>query len=126
MKKVLLILMLVMFVPAYVTAAEVSFDVEGQTYEQIWKAAITVMSEKFVIKDFDKQKGEIYGKTQVRMASWGEKIRLYIIPIELDQHYIITVKSKKKWGVTGTNWSNTVMLALQAELGEPIAQAGGP
>lgn len=96
-----------------------TFKVENRTYDQVWKAAVMVVSRSLVIVQSDKKAGVIKAEKGVGVATWGEVVGVFIQPADVNsKRFIVEVTSKKRsrLQITGQNWERTIIEGMKAEL----------
>lgn len=84
-----------------------TFEVQGKSYDEIWKASVRAMSSNLTIVESDKASGTIKSEARAGMATWGEVVGLFIRPTSAGaDKYTIEVLSMKRMQtqITGQNW----------------------
>ena len=77
------------------TGASETFS--GRGYDDVWAAAIRVVSEHFKITDSDKSRGIIRAEREVHLTSLGEYVAVFITPFSPGAaSYRVEVGSRKK------------------------------
>lgn len=97
------------------------FDVEGKTYDQVWKSAIKAMSSQLTIVQKSKENGIIKAEKGVGMTTWGEVVGVFISPANIPaKKYTVEVQSYKrsKLQITGQDWRQTIVTAIKTDLGQ--------
>jgi hypothetical protein len=98
--------------------------ITGHTYEEIWRAALTVADEHFEIREQDQARGVIKAERTTTAFGWGAWVGLYITPPAPGANrYVVEVVSRKK--ATGNlaeqGWEGKVLHDLQDVLaGRPM------
>ena len=96
-----------------------SFEITNKSYDQVWKAAITVVGRSLTIVESDKQTGVIKAEKGAGLATWGEVVGVFIKPANTDsKRFTVVVESKKRvlFQITGQNWERTIIEGIKAEL----------
>lgn len=96
-----------------------SFEVRGKTYEQIWKAAVTVASRSLTLVESDKTAGVIKAEKSADIATWGEVVGIFIRPTSNKAPvYTVEVQSLKRsrLQITGQDWTTTMITGIKTEL----------
>lgn len=99
----------------------ISFQVQGKTYDQVWRASVAVMSRQLTLVEDSKQRGFIRAEAAAGMTTWGEVVGVFITPTAPTAHsYNVEVVSLKRSAVqiTGQDWTRTVITGIKAELGQ--------
>ncbi len=99
----------------------ISFQVQGKTYDQVWKASVAVMSRQLTLVEDSKQRGFIRAEAAAGMTTWGEVVGVFITPTTPNAHsYNVEVVSLKRSAmqITGQDWTRTVITGIKAELGQ--------
>jgi hypothetical protein len=94
-------------------------NIEGRTYEQIWKAAVKAANKNLTIVYNNKLRGEIRAEAAAKLASWGEVVGVFISPTTpTAERYTVEVVSQKrsKFQLTGQNWERSILASIQTEL----------
>lgn len=97
-----------------------SFDVRGKSYEEVWKAAVTVAGRSLTIVESNKEAGILKAEKGVGLTTWGEVVGIYIRPARSGAAvYTVEVQSLKrsKAQLTGQDWTTTMVSGIKAELG---------
>jgi len=97
-----------------------TFEVRGKSYDEIWKAAVQVMSRNLTIVESDKASGQIKSEARAGIATWGELVGVFIRPtIPNADSYTVEVQSLKRarFQITGQDWEPHVIAGIKAELG---------
>lgn len=98
--------------------------VKGKSYDQIWKAAIKVLSRKLNIVEANKALGIIKAEKGPSLFSWGEVAGVFISPASRrSSQYQIEVLSEKKCKTelfsTQECGTVTIVEQIKLELGIP-------
>lgn len=99
----------------------VSFQVQGKSFDQVWKASVAVMSRQLTLVEDSKQRGFIRAEAAAGMTTWGEVVGVFITPTAPAAHsYNVEVVSLKRSAmqITGQDWTRTVITGIKAELGQ--------
>lgn len=97
-----------------------SFEVRGKSYEEVWKAAVTVAGRSLTIVESNKEAGILKAEKGVGLTTWGEVVGIYIRPARSGAAvYTVEVQSLKrsKAQLTGQDWTTTMVSGIKAELG---------
>lgn len=97
-----------------------TFEVRGRSFDEIWKAAVTVASRSLTIVESNKAAGILKAEKGVGLTTWGEVVGVYIRPATAGAaSYTVEVQSLKRSRVqvTGQNWTTTMISGIKAELG---------
>ncbi len=90
---------------------------EGKSYDQVYSAALRVMSNKFTITKESKATGAIDAENSVSVMSWGELIGIQVTKVKESVVKVQVVSQKKSRGqFTGQDWEQTVLAAITSEL----------
>ncbi|HLE17968.1 MAG TPA: hypothetical protein VI728_06760 [Syntrophales bacterium] len=101
------------------TGSGSTFEVYDRNYEEIWKAAVTVVGRSLTIVESNKDTGTIKAEARAGITTWGEVIGVFIHPASKgEQKYTIEVISLKRsrLQITGQNWEPTIIIGMKAEL----------
>lgn len=95
------------------------FNVTNKTYDEVWKAAITVVTRSLTIVESDKQTGIIKAEKGVGMATWGEVVGVFVTATPDGKGFNVEVLSKKRsqLQISGQDWEKTIVEGMKAELG---------
>ena len=96
-----------------------SFEIHDRTYDEIWKAAVTVVTRSLTIVESDKASGTIKAEARAGITTWGEVVGVFITPPRKDERkYTIEVLSLKRYQIqiTGQKWEPSVIAGVKAEL----------
>jgi len=95
------------------------FDVPQKSFDDVWKAAITVVTRSLTIVESNKESGVIKAEKGVGLASWGEVVGVFITRSSDGKGFRVEVLSKKRsqLQVTGQDWEQTIVEGMKAELG---------
>lgn len=99
----------------------VSFQVQGKSYDQVWRASVAVTSRQLTLVEDSRQRGYIRAEAAAGMATWGEVVGVFITPTTPNAHsYNVEVVSLKRSAmqITGQDWTRTVITGIKAELGQ--------
>ena len=97
-----------------------SFEVRGKSYEEVWKAVVTVAGRSLTIVESNKEAGILKAEKGVGLTTWGEVVGIYIRPARSGAAvYTVEVQSLKrsKAQLTGQDWTTTMVSGIKAELG---------
>lgn len=97
-----------------------TFEVRGKSYDEVWKAAVTVAGRSLTIVESNKAAGILKAEKGVGLTSWGEVVGIYVRPAKNGAPvYTVEVQSLKrsKAQVTGQDWTTTMVSGIKAELG---------
>ena len=97
-----------------------TFEVRGKTYDDIWKAVITVAGRSLTIVENDKSAGILKAEKGVGLTTWGEVVGIYVRPASSAAAvYTVEVQSLKRSRaqITGQDWTTTMVSGIKAELG---------
>lgn len=97
-----------------------SFEARGKSYEEVWKAAVTVAGRSLTIVESNKEAGILKAEKGVGLTTWGEVVGIYIRPAGSGAAvYTVEVQSLKrsKAQLTGQDWTTTMVSGIKAELG---------
>jgi hypothetical protein len=95
------------------------FTVTDRSYDQVWKASVTVVSRQLAIVEESKSTGTIKSESKAGFATYGEVVGVFITPAGVSSpSYEIEVVSFKrnKIQITGQDWTATLIAAIKAEL----------
>ena len=95
------------------------FSVVARSYDQVWKAAVTVVSRQLTIVEESKAAGSIKAESKAGFTTYGEVVGVFIRPAGVNAtSYEIEVVSLKRDAIqiTGQNWTNTMVAGIKAEL----------
>jgi hypothetical protein len=97
-----------------------SFEVRGKSYDDVWKAAVTVAGRSLTIVESNKEAGILKAEKGVGLTTWGEVVGIYVRPATVGAaSYTVEVQSLKRSRaqVTGQDWTVTMISGIKAELG---------
>lgn len=97
-----------------------SFEVRGKSYDDIWKAVVTVAGRSLTIVESDKAAGILKAEKGVGLTTWGEVVGIYVRPATSGAAvYTVEVQSLKRSRaqITGQDWTTTMVSGIKAELG---------
>ncbi len=97
-----------------------SFEARGKSYEEVWKAVVTVAGRSLTIVESNKEAGILKAEKGVGLTTWGEVVGIYIRPARSGAAvYTVEVQSLKrsKAQLTGQDWTTTMVSGIKAELG---------
>ena len=97
-----------------------SFEVRGKSYEEVWKAVVTVAGRSLTIVESNKEAGILKAEKGVGLTTWGEVVGIYIRPARSGAAvYTVEVQSLKrsKAQLTSQDWTTTMVSGIKAELG---------
>lgn len=97
-----------------------TFEVRGKTYDDIWKAVITVAGRSLTIVENDKSAGILKAEKGGGLTTWGEVVGIYVRPASSAAAvYTVEVQSLKRSRaqITGQDWTTTMVSGIKAELG---------
>lgn len=127
MKALLLVLSLVVVLTGCATTDSLqpgtggsSFEVRGRSYDEVWKAVVTVAGRSLTIVESNKQSGILRAEKGVGLTTWGEVVGIYVRPASSGAaFYTVEVQSLKRSQVqiTGQDWTTTMISGIKAELG---------
>lgn len=98
--------------------------ITGETYEQIWAAAVKVADEHFEIREQDQATGVIKAERTFTHGGWGAWVGIYVVPATAGApSYRVEVVSRKK--ATGNigeqGWEGKTLRDIQDVLdGRPM------
>ncbi|MBU2574629.1 MAG: hypothetical protein KKH28_11190 [Elusimicrobia bacterium] len=96
-----------------------TFEVTGKSYNEIWKAAVTVITRSLTIVENDKAGGNLKAEAKAGMMTRGEVVGVFIRPTSANaSRYTVEVLSLKRsqMQITGQNWEPTMIAGIKAEL----------
>ncbi len=96
-----------------------TFEIRGKNYNDIWKAAIKVVSSSLTITEINKDTGVIKAEKGAGITTSGELVGIFITPTIKDAKvYTIEVQSLKRstLQITGQDWTMTMIAGIKAEL----------
>jgi hypothetical protein len=94
------------------------FIVENRSFDEVYNAALKVMSNKFSLREQDKNQGMILAENSATAFSWGERIGVQVKPHSGQKIKIVVVSQKvSRMQMTGSDWEQSVMAGIKAELG---------
>lgn len=96
-----------------------TFEVYDRSYDEIWKATVSVISRNLTIVESNKDGGAIKAEARAGIATWGEVVGVFITPISRgEKKYTVEVLSlKRSMGqITGQNWAPGIIAGIKAEL----------
>ena len=96
------------------------FEVRGKSYDDIWKAVVTVAGRSLTIVESDKSAGVLKAEKGVGLTTWGEVVGIYVRPATGGATaYTVEVQSLKRSRaqITGQDWTTTMVSGIKAELG---------
>ena len=97
-----------------------TFAVRGKSYDDIWKAVVTVAGRSLTIVESDKSAGVLKAEKGVGLTTWGEVVGIYVRPATGGATaYTVEVQSLKRSRaqITGQDWTTTMVSGIKAELG---------
>jgi hypothetical protein len=97
-----------------------TFEVQGKSYDEIWRAVVTVASRSLTIVENSKETGTLRAEKGVGLTTWGEVVGIFVRPTTNDAPvYTVEVQSLKRSSVqiTGQDWTLTMVSGIKAELG---------
>ncbi|TXG93016.1 MAG: hypothetical protein E6R10_04540 [Rhodocyclaceae bacterium] len=97
-----------------------TFEVRGKSYDDIWKAVVTVAGRSLTIVESDKSAGVLKAEKGVGLTTWGEVVGIYVRPATGGATaYTVEVQSLKRSRaqITGQDWTTTMVSGIKAELG---------
>jgi hypothetical protein len=97
-----------------------TFEVRNRSFDQIWKAALTVVTRSLTIVEESRESGTIKAESRAGLATWGEVVAVFIRPPRRGERlYSVEVVSQKRSQVqvTGQNWEPGIVAGIKAELG---------
>ena len=97
-----------------------TFEVRGKTYDDIWKAVVTVAGRSLTIVESDKSAGVLKAEKGGGLTTWGEVVGIYVRPASSAAAvYTVEVQSLKRSRaqITGQDWTTTMVSGIKAELG---------
>ena len=95
------------------------FNVAARSYDQVWRAAIAVVSRQLTIVEESKASGTIKSESKAGFTTYGEVVGVFIRPAGVNAtSYEIEVVSLKRDAIqiTGQDWTKTVIAGIKAEL----------
>jgi predicted small secreted protein len=95
------------------------FTVAARSYDQLWKAAVTVVSRQLTIVEESKTAGSLKAESKAGVTTHGEVVGVFIHPAGVNAgSYEIEVVSLKRDAIqiTGQDWTNTIIAGIKAEL----------
>jgi len=98
-----------------------TFEIRGKSYDEVWKAAITVASRSLTIVESSKETGTIRAEKGAGIATWGEVVAVFVRPTSNGASvYTVEVQSLKRSRVqiTGQDWTTTMIAGVKAELNQ--------
>ena len=94
-----------------------TFEVLDRSYDDVWRAAVTVCTRTIVIEVSDKGTGTIKGHVRAGMTTWGEVVGVFITQHGGNRHTVEVVSNKRsKMQITGQNWEPSIIAGIKAEL----------
>ena len=127
MKALLLVLSLVVVLTGCATTDSLqpgtggsSFEVRGRSYDEVWKAVVTVAGRSLTIVESNKEAGILKAEKGVGLTTWGEVVGIYVQPARSGAAvYTVEVQSLKRSRaqITGQDWTTTMVSGIRAELG---------
>ncbi len=95
------------------------FVAPNKNYDDVWKAAITVVTRNLVIVEADKENGVIKAEKRKGGPASGEIVGVFITRAQEGRGYTIEVLSKKRFEIqlAAQNWERTIVEGMKAELG---------
>ncbi len=96
------------------------FVVAGKTYNQVWAAAVRVVTRsRLAILVADKKGGVLKAEAPAGMFTWGEVIGVFISPERGGEIFVEVLSQKRSRGqITGQNWEPTIVEGMKAELAQ--------
>lgn len=96
-----------------------TFEVQGKSYDEIWKAVVRTASRSLTIVESNKEAGTLRAEKGAGMATWGEVVGIFVSPTTNGSTvYTVEVQSLKRSQVqiTGQDWTSTMISGIKAEL----------
>jgi hypothetical protein len=94
--------------------------VEGRTYDEVWKAAVTVIGRNLVTRaGTDKGRGEIQAEAAGGTFTSGSLVGVFITPANVaSDRYVVEVVRRRSDAVPlpAKNWEEIIVEALKKEL----------
>jgi uncharacterized protein YceK len=98
-----------------------SFEVQGKTYDEVWKAVVLTAGRSLTIVESNKQSGTLKAEKGGGLFTWGEVVGVFVRPTSNGAtRYTIEVQSLKRarGQLTGQDWTETMIAGVKAELGQ--------
>lgn len=95
-------------------------SIHNRSYDEVWRATITVLSRNLTIVETDKATGVIKAEKRAGATTWGEVVGVFITPADSSaRRFTVEVVSMKRsqMQVTGQDWEPTIVEGIKAELG---------
>jgi hypothetical protein len=96
-----------------------TFEINNKTYNQVWKAAVTVVGRSLTIVESNKNTGVLKAEKGAGISTWGEVVGVFITPADTSStQFTVEVTSLKRsmLQITGQNWESTIIEGMKAEL----------
>ena len=96
-----------------------TFEVYDKSYDEIWRAAVTVVTRSLTIVEYNKDAGTIKAEARAGLATCGEVVGVFIKPARKgEKKYTVEVLSLKRLRtqITGQNWEQTIIAGMKTEL----------
>lgn len=96
------------------------FTVTSKSYDQVWKAAVTVVSRQLTIVEESKTAGSLKAESKAGFATYGEVVGVFIHPAGVNaasyEIEVVSLKRAQAIQITGQDWTNTIIVGIKAEL----------
>ncbi|MGO8754273.1 MAG: hypothetical protein ACLQHK_03475 [Gallionellaceae bacterium] len=102
-------------------SSEVTFEVQGKTYDEVWSALERVAGQSLTIIDENKAAGSLKASRGVVMGPWGNEVEFSVRPAHSGaSQYSIELESTKQAEsrLPTSDWANTMVYKIKAELGQ--------
>ncbi|MGC2456731.1 MAG: hypothetical protein WA435_01895 [Gallionellaceae bacterium] len=102
-------------------ANEITFDVQGKTYDEVWSAIERVAGQNLTIAEENKASGSVKATRGVVMGPWGNEVEFSVRPAhDGASEYSIELESTKQpeSRLPTQDWANTMVYQIKAELGQ--------
>jgi hypothetical protein len=101
-----------------------TFEVRDRSYATVWDAAVRTLERRsLVIVVADREAGVLRAENRMDWFSWGQVVGVFIRPTRPDaERYLVEVQSLKRarYAFTGSDWTQSVITGMQADLGDKI------
>lgn len=102
-------------------ANEITFDIQGRTYDEVWSAIESVAGQGLTITERDKSAGTLKATRGVLMGPWGNDVEFSVRPAHSGASgYLVELESTKQRDsrLPTEDWANTMEYKIKAELGQ--------
>jgi uncharacterized protein YceK len=90
---------------------------KGHSFDEVWDAAIKVVSRSLTIVDLNKNAGKISAESKSGMTTWGEVIAVYVSKGPDDERtYEVISQKRLVMQITGQDWTLTIGEGIRVEL----------